>query len=95
MFQNIQYEDIGQANNKIDNVQNIFKNIFTVKNIVLYIMSFMISMVGIGGEVSPFSLSIVAACISCGIPAFGVIIISIIGNIVGFGATGGLNYILT
>jgi len=95
MFQNVQYEDIRQENNKIYNVENIFKNIFTLKNIILYIITLMISMVGMGGEVSPFSLAIVASCFSCGIPAFGIIIISIIGNIIGFGATGGVNYILT
>ena len=55
----------------------------------------MTSMVGLGGEVSAFSLGIGAACFSCGIPAFGIIIISIIGNIIGFGAAGGVNYILT
>jgi len=95
MFQNVQYEDIGQENNKVQNITEIFKNVFTPKNIVLYIIAFMISIVGIGGEVSPFSLSIIAACFSCGIPAFGIIIISIIGNVIGFGATGGVNYILT
>ena len=35
MFQNIQYEEIGQGYNKIENPVNIFKNIFTGKNIVL------------------------------------------------------------
>lgn len=95
MFQNVQYEDIGQESNKINDTVNIFKNVFTVKNIVLYIIAFMTAIVGIGGEVSPFSLAVIAACFSCGIPAFGVIIISIIGNIIGFGATGGVNYILT
>ena len=95
MFQNVQYEDIGQENSKINYMASIFKNIFTVKNIVLYITAFMTAIVGIGGEVSPFSLAVAAACISCEIPTFGVIIISIIGNIIGFGATGGVNYILT
>ncbi len=94
MFQNVQYEDIRQES-KVENTVNILKNVFTVKNVVLYIIAFMTSMVGLGGEVSPFSLSIVAACFSCGIPAFGIIIVSIIGNIIGFGATGGVNYILT
>lgn len=95
MFQNVQYEDIRQENDKIENTINILKNVFTAKNVVLYIIAFMTSMVGLGGEVSPFSLAIVAACFSCGIPAFGIIITSIIGNIIGFGATGGVNYILT
>lgn len=95
MFQNVQYEDIRQENNKIENTVNILKNVFTVKNIVLYIIAFMTAMVGLGGEVSPFSLAITASCLSCGIPAFGIIIVSIIGNIIGFGATGGVNYILS
>ena len=95
MFQNVQYEDIRQENDKIENTINILKNVFTLKNVVLYIIAFMTSMVGLGGEVSPFSLAIVSACFSCGIPAFGIIIISIVGNIIGFGATGGVNYILT
>lgn len=95
MFQNVQYEDIRQEDNKIENSMKIFKNVFTVKNIVLYIITFMTSIIGLASEVSPFSLAIVAACFSCGIPTFGIIITSIIGNIVGFGATGGVNYILT
>ncbi len=95
MFQNVQYEDIKQDDNKIENTVNILKNVFTLKNIVLYIIAFMTSMVGLGGEVSPFSLAIIAACFSCEIPAFGIIIVSIIGNIIGFGATGGVNYILS
>ena len=95
MFQNVQYEDIRQENNRIIKVEDIFKNIFTLKNIVLYVIALMTSMVGLAGEVSPFSLAIVTACFSCGIPAFGIILISIIGNIIGFGATGGVNYILT
>ena len=95
MFQNVQYEDIRQENNKIESSVKILKNVFTTKNIVLYIITFMTSIVGLASEVSPFSLAIVAACFSCGIPTFVVIITSIIGNIVGFGATGGVNYILT
>ena len=95
MFQNVQYEDIRQENNKIENSVNILKNVFTIKNIVLYIITFMTSIIGLALDVSPFSLAIVAACFSCGIPTFGIIITSIIGNIVGFGATGGVNYILT
>ena len=95
MFQNVQYEDIRQEDNKIESSVKILKNVFTTKNIVLYIITFMTSIIGLASEVSPFSLAIVAACFSCGIPTFGIIITSIIGNIVGFGATGGVNYILT
>ena len=96
MFQNVQYEEVGQEEeNKIENIKNIIKNIFTKKNILIYAITFLISTIGLGGEVSPFSIALVGASFSVGIPAFVIIIISIIGNIVGFGATGGLNYILT
>lgn len=96
MFQNVQYEEVGQEdNNRIENIMSIIKNIFTKKNILIYTITFLISTIGLGGEVSPFSIALLGASFSAGIPAFGIIIISIIGNIVGFGATGGLNYILT
>ena len=51
MFQNVQYEDIRQENNKIENTVDILKNVFTIKNIVLYIIALMTSMVGLAGEV--------------------------------------------
>lgn len=95
MFQNVQYEEIGQEEeNKIENIKNIIKNIFTRRNILIYAITLLVSTIGLGGEVSPFSIALVGASFSVGIPAFGIIIISIIGNIIGFGATGGLNYIL-
>ena len=52
MFQNVQYEELGQGNSeKVENTVNILKNVLTVKNIILYIIAFMTSMVGLGGEV--------------------------------------------
>ncbi|MCI8699752.1 MAG: SpoIIE family protein phosphatase [Clostridia bacterium] len=96
MFQNVQYEEVGQEdNNKMEDIKNLLKNIFTKKNILIYVITLLVSMIGLGGEVSPFSIALVGASFAAGIPAFGIIIISIIGNIIGFGASGGLNYILT
>ncbi len=95
MFQNIQ-NDVQTHEEKDVNIKtNIFKNVFTINNILLYIISFMVSTIGIGQDISPFSLSIVAACFSGGIPAIGVVLISLIGNIIGFGTNGALNYIIT
>lgn len=96
MFQNVQYEEVKQNNTeKVENTVKLFKNIVTTQNIVLYVITFLVSIIGLGGEVSPFSLALIAACFASEIPAFGIIIISIIGNIIGFGAAGGVNYILT
>ena len=60
MFQNV----IEKENNKL----NIFSNVFAIKNIVLYILSFMLSMVNLGGEYSVFSISMLGACFTSSIP---------------------------
>ena len=60
MFQNINedtidFKDREKRNNK-GNI-NIFSNVFTKNNILLYIVSLMVSLVGLGGEFSIFSIS--------------------------------------
>lgn len=99
MFQNIKEEladDSQTINNKFKTTRlNIFSNIFSKRYLVIYIIAFMISQVSITGELSPFSISLMAACFANSIPAIGVIIVSLIGNIIGFGINGALGYILT
>lgn len=99
MFQNINestidnqsYEEERKGKKKID----IFSNVFSIKNIPIYAISLMISMVGITGEVSPFSISILGACISNSVPLLGIVAFAIIGNAIKFGISGALTYILT
>ena len=74
---------------------NIFSNVFAMKNIVVYIISFMLSMVGLGGEFSIFSISMLGACMASSVPVLGVIIISLIGNLIKYGVGGTLGYFLT
>lgn len=97
MFQNLGEETIGNIHNESINHKkiNILLNVFSKKYILLYIVSFMTSMVGLTGELSPFSLSMTAACFSSSIPLLGIVIISTIGNAIGFGLGGGLSYLLT
>ena len=78
---------------KITN-KEIIKNLASIKNIIIYIIAFMISTIGMGQEVSPFSIAIVAASLAGGVPAIMVVIAGLIGNIVGVGTIGALNYIL-
>ena len=80
MFQNInenildgKYVKDRREKNKI----NIFANVFTIKNIPIYIIALMISMVGITGEISPFSISFLGACMSNAVPLLGIVIFSI------------------
>lgn len=95
MFQNIRQDlNVNQENIK-ENKRNLFANVLTKNNIILYILTLMISTVGIGEGASVFSLSIVAACLANNIPAIGIIIFGLIGNFIGFGVNGVLKFIIT
>lgn len=78
----------------LKNKKEILKNLFNFKNAIIYILSFMISAVGMGQDVSPLSIAIVGACLSGGVPAIVVVISGLLGNIIGVGTIGALNYIL-
>lgn len=101
MFQNIIDEDIKEDNDNLDTENNSgkrwtnLKNLFSVSDFVLYAISFMISMVSFGGEFAPFGLAIFAAVCSNRIPAGIVYIATCIGNLIGFGGSGFLTYLLT
>lgn len=96
MFQNINEDtiDTEKRNIKTKDV-NILLNIFAKENIPLYIVSFMLSLVGVGGEFSIFSVSMLGACFASSVPAIGIIIVSLIGNFIKFGVGGALSYLLT
>ena len=86
MFQNVKQ---GTVENKL------LVNVFSKRYILIYIIAFMASMVELTGDVSPFSISIMAACFANGIPALGIIIFSLIGNCIKFGIDGALTFLLT
>ena len=98
MFQNINESTIDNVDYKENKKEKkkieLFTNVLSISNIPIYIISFMISMVGISGEFSPFSVSILGACIANSIPLLGVVILSIIGTSIKFGMSGALSYIL-
>lgn len=99
MFQNInegtidnsQYREEKKERKKIA----LFTNVFELKNIPIYIISLMVSMVGISEGFSPFSISILGACIANSVPLLGVVLFSAIGSAIKFGTSGLLTYILT
>lgn len=74
--------------------KEILKNLINIKNVIIYIISFMISTIGMGQEVSPLSIAIVGASLAGGVPAIMVVIAGLLGNIVEVGTVGALNYIL-
>ena len=97
MFQNINENAINMGKQKLKYEEkiNIFSNIFLKKNIAIYIISFLLSLIGLDGEFSIFSISMLGACFASSIPALGIIIVSIIGNLIKYGIGGALGYFLT
>ncbi len=93
MFQNLSGTE--STKEDIGNKKNILSNVITKKYIILYIVSFMVSMVNMGYNTSPFSLAIVAAAISNEIPIIAILGLSLIGNAIGSGLSGTISYIVT
>ena len=92
MFQNL--NETEKTKEEVGNKKYIFANIFSIKYIVLYIVTFMLSYINMGYSVSPFSIAIVTAAIAYEIPIIGVIIIGLVGNVLKSGISGGVEYIL-
>ena len=86
MFQSSK-EARGTSDNIIS-IKNLTKEIFKVQNIVIYILSFFISMVSIRNEVLPFGLAIIAACLGTEIPIFMVFCFSGISTLIFQGVNG-------
>lgn len=91
-------------------VKNIFQNIFNsssvfynniiLKNIniklcILYIISFLISMVGFNNEVNPFAVAMLGAFCSLNIPVGILVVICSIGTYLRFGAVSTIIYVMT
>ena len=100
MFQNFSQnqEDIYEeeiADNGYNTRANRLKTIFSVQNIAIYILAFMISRIGFGDNLLPFGIAFFAACCSNLVPS--AVIFSIIGLATGitFGKEALLTYILT
>lgn len=106
MFQNIardfdeeeqnQNEDVEYQSGKKSFVE-VVKRTFTKQNIILYILTFLVSMAGIGEqkELAPFGIAILVAILGNGIPIGVATILVIIGNTIAFGGTSTLNFVLT
>lgn len=97
MFQNINENTIefDSSNDTNKNKVNIFSNVFAKNNIILYIVSFMLSLVSLNGEFSIFSISVLGACLASSVPALGIVVVSLIGNLIKYGTGGALGYFLT
>lgn len=101
MFQNIEknfeeeqnnYEEI----NKSETIVEMIKRSFTKQKILLYIISFMVSLVSfaINKDLAPFGIAMLAAILANSIPVGIPFLVIGIANLISFGGTTTLNYIL-
>lgn len=103
MFQNIDIKNVDTTlddaeNNynkgKFENFNSIIRQALTKQNLILYLVSFMMSMVSFGDGIAPFSMAIFAAACSNSIPVIFIYIVTMLGTAIKFGSAGVLNYLL-
>lgn len=97
MFQNI--ADMGGAeenvNKESNNIKYRLKEIFKYQNIIIYILTLFMSTLSINGEVFPFGISLIAACVGETLPIVGVFLMALIGTCIGGGIKALGNFIAT
>ena len=100
MLQNISkelgYEESSLNRESKREIYEVSKKIFTKQNIAIYLLTILISMVGLGEDtlIAPFGIALTAASISAGMPLAMVYVSSIIGTTIKFGFNGLLIYIV-
>lgn len=101
MFQNISnQETINNNDEQIESkgkfsIKQLLKNMLTIPNIIIYVVSFMISTVSILDGMAVFAIAIFAAACSNGMVAGLVYVSTLAGTFVGLGKDAFLNYLLT
>ena len=106
MFQNVE-KDISNSQDfneafydRQNKLKMLLKSIFSINNIAIHIIAFMISMVGFSSHnimlgLSPFALAFIAAMLSNGNPVGVIYILTLIGTFIKFGPNVLLTYVLT
>lgn len=95
MFQNIAEGNIQneKENVKLNNKFGLIcRELFKFQNIVIYVMTLLISMISIKEAYIPLGLAMVAACLGSTVPVFVVYIVSLIGTGIGLGNAAVINY---
>lgn len=96
MFQNIAdmgfQEEINEENN---NTKYRLKQIFKIQNVIIYILTLLMSTLSVKNEIMPFGLAMVSACVGESIPIIGVFVMAIIGTAVKGGVTAVISFLST
>lgn len=88
MFQNVSSSRIDVNKTEENKINLALKELFTLHNLIIYILTFLVSMVSIKNEIIPFGLAILAACMGGTVPIFMVYIISFISTWIFHGLDG-------
>lgn len=97
MFQNVadvsMHED--NINEKMTKIEYRLKEIFKIQNVIIYVLTFLISTLSLKNIEVPFGLAIVAGCVGETIPVIGVFISAFLGTLVGNGFSSLGNFLIT
>ena len=72
----------------------VFKNVFDIRNVIIYIITFLVSGLALKGRLMPFGLAMVAACVSSGVPVIVPLICAIVGTFLKTGVLDAVKYIV-
>lgn len=100
MFQNIsdenrqeEYEDVHFSDHKKEKKINL-REMFSVPNMILYVVSFLVSIVPMGEGLAPFAIAMFAAVCSNKVPVGIVFVVCALGTLLGFGKSNFLIFVL-
>ena len=89
MFQNIAEETMQNVNENVKNNSKfikICKELFKIQNIVIYVLTFLVSMITVKDVYIPLGIAMVAACLGSTVPIFLVYISSLLGTAISLGS---------
>ena len=95
MFQNITENVEEQENVKKNKIHLMVREFLKVQNVILFVLTLLMSTLSIEEEIAPFGLAMVAATLSSGVPVFGVLVSAAIGTLAGNGIGAFLNFVLS
>ncbi len=98
--EDVEFYSDEQTEIKENKIKDFLKNSFSLQNIIVYVISFMLSLVGgannaLFTSTAPFGFAIIAATMGAKIPTAIVCILAFLGTAIKFGWSGALFYILT
>ena len=94
MFQNMT-ENLEEQEINVSKVNLVLRELLKVQNVIICILTLLMSVLSIDNDIVPFGLAMVAASLGSGIPVFGVIISALVGTLAGNGIKSFFNFVFS